>query len=155
MRLEESNETNVNQLIVLHIFNSNGDEYEIEIREELNVEKLKIMCLSHFQKDPLVSIKISEQFKLVSIEKKRSLNEDSNLKEEDITDGMVLLLLPRIPYKGHREESLAVEMQNKSPNEEDITDATKHLKAMNLDRKMIQISNTIDVKIFYFYFISK
>jgi hypothetical protein len=103
------------------------------------------MCLTHFQNDPLVSIKIQQQFKLVSIHKNRSLNEDSSLKDEDISDGMVLLLLPRISVKRRPEESLEIEMKNKTPTEDDITDATKDLISKNLDRNHIEISNTIDV----------
>jgi len=147
MHVEESTNISGQQVIALHVINSNGDNYDIEITQELNVEKLKIMCLSYFQTDPLFSLKIAQQFKLVSIDKNKSLNEESSLKDEDISDGMVLLLLPRLTYKRQTEESLAQEMKIRSPNEEDIMDATKDLASKNLERKMIEISNTIDVRI--------
>ncbi len=143
MHVEDNN--NVEEVIGLRIINTNGDQYCVQITNDLIISKLKIMCLTHFQNDPLVSIKIQQQFKLVSIHKNRSLNEDSSLKDEDISDGMVLLLLPRISVKRRPEESLEIEMKNKTPTEDDITDATKDLISKNLDRNHIEISNTIDV----------
>jgi hypothetical protein len=56
-----------------------------------------------------------------------------------------LLLLPRISVKRRPEESLEIEMKNKTPTEDDIMDATKDLISKNLDRNHIEISNTIDV----------
>ncbi len=143
MHVEDNN--NIEEVIGLRIINSNGDQYCVEITNDLIISKLKTMCLIHFQNDPLVSIKTQQQFKLVSIHKNRSLNEDSSLKDENITDGMVLLLLPRISVKRRPEESLEIEMKNKTPTEDDIMDATKDLISKNLDRNHIEISNTIDV----------
>jgi hypothetical protein len=143
MHVEDNN--NIEEVIGLRIIDSNGDQYCVEVTNDLIISKLKTMCLIHFLNDPLVSIKIQQQFKLVSIHKNKSLNEDSSLKDEDINDGMVLLLLPRISVKRRPEESLENEMKNKTPTEDDIMGATKDLISKNLDRNNIEISNTIDV----------
>ena len=133
------------QTIGLHVIDSDGRQYQIQVNVDLNVESLKIMCLTHFLNDPMVSIKTAQSFKLVSVQNKRPLSDDMNLRDEQIADEMDLLLLKRVAYKRQEEESLENQMKRTAPNDEEIADATESLTPQNLDRISIEISNTIDV----------
>lgn len=135
------------QTIALRVFDADGNRHDLEVGLDLNIQSLKTMCLMHFLSDPLVSVKVQQSFKLVSLLNKRPLNEDMSLRDEQVGDGTDLLLLKRIAYQRHREESLESQMKRTAPNDEEIAEATQSLIPKNLDKVTTEISNTIDVRL--------
>ena len=131
--------------VALHVFDADGNRYDLEVGPDLNIQSLKTMCLTHFLKDPLVSVKVQQSYKLVSTAKKRPLNEDMSLLDEQVSDGTELLLLKRIPYKRHEDDSLETHIRRTAPTNEEIAEATQSVEPKNLDKAPIEIPNTINV----------
>lgn len=130
----------------LEIVNSRGETRTIEVTSDLNVDKLKLMALSHFQHDPLASIKMIHSYKLVSILKKKTLIEDATLRDEDICDGDMILLLPRLTNPSPQpSEAIQKELRGRGPSEGEIIAATANLTPKNMDRKSIELGTSLDV----------
>lgn len=150
MHVDEGGAFSSQNAIKLEIVSARGETRTIEVTTDLGVEKLKLMALSSFHQDPLTSIKIAQQFKLVSINKKKTLVEEASLRDEEITDGDILLLLPRcILPNTSQMEGIHREMRGRGPSDGEIATATANVLPKNLDKKMLEPSNSLDVSLLY------
>lgn len=143
MLVEEAGAFSGNQIIRIEVVNGWGDIFALEITNDLAIEKLKIMALAHFHKDPLMSIKMAQQYKLVSMNKKKSLTEEATVRDEDLSENDVLLLLPRNTKS--EEFSSTSELKSQAPGETEISEATSHLIPRNSSRNVVEFPSNIDV----------
>lgn len=147
MHVDEGGSFSSQNTLKLEIVNSRGDTRTIELAADLAVDKLKLMALTHFQHDPLISIKMAQNFKLVSMVKKKTLSEEASLREEEITDGDTILLLPRYCSNNSSQSSdpMHKELRGRGPSEGEIIAATANIAPKNMDRKMVELGTSLDV----------
>ncbi|XP_015784939.1 ubiquitin-associated domain-containing protein 1 [Tetranychus urticae] len=122
------------------VISSKGETTLVECGTNLSVDRIKLMALTNFIRDQVEALKVVNQYKLVSINKKRSLSGEASIRDENIVNGDTLLLLDRYPVqtKSTFADIINNETAGKGPNESMILEATKHLKPKNLNHQVTE-----------------
>lgn len=131
-------------IIKVEVVDSRGESRIHEVSVELFVERLKILALKCIQSDSVVSAKTSQHYKLTLLSKNKQLTDECTLREEDVSDGDIILLLPRIPSSAPGEEIQRDVTNVKGPSEAEILDATAGTEVKNFDRRLHDISMNLD-----------
>ena len=125
---------------------------------EASVEQLKLMAAQSMQADPLTCVKMLHQFKLVHVGKRRGLRDGCSLREEELVDGDVVLLLQRKQRSDRQQRSttdaVSVDMESAAcssakqrrsgPSEAEILAATAGLQFKNMHRPTMTESANVD-----------
>ena len=136
--------------IKLELVNERGDSRMFEVSPEILVDKLKIMVLGLYHcVTPLNSNKLSQQHKLVSILKKKQLDDERTLRDEDVADGDIILLLTRCYSTGSNGTPQDKLLGARGPSEGEIIAATANLPPKNMDKKVLELGATQDVSSTY------
>ncbi|RWS22230.1 ubiquitin-associated domain-containing protein 1-like isoform X1, partial [Leptotrombidium deliense] len=144
MHVEEATAFGAQNVIKVEVVNSKGDSICIDVSPELSVDKLKLMALSNFTQDPLTVVKLGHQFKLVSMNKKKTLIEEASVRDEDIADGDILFLLGRYPLNNKDVDSFQKDTSTQSPSEMEINEATSNIEPKNIHRKVPEFGVSLD-----------
>lgn len=137
------------------VISSKGETTLVECGTNLSVDRIKLMALTNFIRDQVEALKVVNQYKLVSINKKRSLSGEASIRDENIVNGDTLLLLDRYPVqtKSTFADIINNETAGKGPNESMILEATKHLKPKNLNHQVTENVISFEVSTVVFSFL--
>ncbi|XP_022202231.2 ubiquitin-associated domain-containing protein 1 [Nilaparvata lugens] len=120
----------VTEQIKLHIISVDGSSWTIKTPQDLNIDALKAMALSHFY-NPVESVKLLPCFKLISVSKKHVLQSSNSIQQEELSSDDEILLVdlrPAKPKENINDDNF------KGPTQEEISSATAHLKPTNIVR---------------------
>ncbi|RWS02416.1 ubiquitin-associated domain-containing protein 1-like isoform X1 [Dinothrombium tinctorium] len=144
MHVEETGAFGCPTVVKIEMVNAKGESVAMEVSPELTIDKLKMMAITSFSNDPLSVVKIGHQFKLISINKKKTLIEEASVRDEDIADGDILLLLSRYPLSNRDVDSFQKEICTQSPSEIEINEATSSVEPKNINRKVPDFGVSLD-----------
>ncbi|KAI1289725.1 Ubiquitin-associated domain-containing protein 1 [Halotydeus destructor] len=129
----------------LEVITSRGDAMTFEVTSDYPIDKLKMMALANVCRDTLSRVKLCSQYKLVSIGRKKVLSDDAMLRDEEIADGDIILLLPRCSASSTPpNENVQKDVRGRGPSEGEIIAATANLPPKNMDRKPTELSQCQD-----------
>lgn len=122
----------------IELVDSHGECRIITLPNECTVEQLKIMAVNAFHPDPMTCVKMFHQFKLILLSKRKQLREGRSLREEDVVDQEIVLLLPACQRQSFipvmEEMQRDVNSRSVGPNDAEILTATSSLEFKNLNR---------------------
>jgi hypothetical protein len=72
-------------LLKLSVISIEGGVWNIDAAPDMTVDKLKTMALCHFY-SPLECVKVTSNYKLVLVSKKRPLDNDNSVLQEGLRD---------------------------------------------------------------------
>ncbi|GLH04767.1 Ubiquitin-associated domain-containing protein 1 [Gryllus bimaculatus] len=111
----------------LSVISIEGNVWNIDAAPDFTVEKIKTMALCHFY-NPLETVKVTPNYKLVLVTGKRLLVNDNSVVQEGLKDNDELLLVEK--RQPSAKENLN-EDTLRAPTEEEIHGATKGLEPKN------------------------
>ncbi|KAJ9578636.1 hypothetical protein L9F63_005126, partial [Diploptera punctata] len=114
-------------LMKLIVINSEGGVWSIDAAPDITIDKLKTMALCHFY-NPLECVKVTPNYKLISVSDKRPLDNDSSVLQEGLRDNDELLLVERrqqLPKEPFTADSV------RGPTKEEIRIATQNVEEKN------------------------
>lgn len=113
--------------VKLCVISIEGNVWNLDAAPDFTVEKIKTMALCHFY-NPLETVKVTPNYKLVLVTGKRLLANDHSVVQEGLKDNDELLLVEK--RQASAKENLTEETL-RAPTEEEIQAATKGLEPKN------------------------
>nr|CAD7395828.1 unnamed protein product [Timema poppensis] len=132
-----------NDLVKLKVVNLEGYVWDVDAPQDFTMDKLKTMALCHFY-NPLESVKVTPNFRLVLVSERRSLGNDNTVFQEGLKSCDELLLVEcRRPLakEPSNDESL------RGPTDEEIKAATQHVEPKNISKQHPPLECTADSEI--------
>lgn len=127
MFVSETSSIFENGAVKLSVISTEGNVWNIDASPEFTIEKIKTMALCHFY-NPLESVKVTPNYKLVLVSGKRLLTNDNSVVQEGLKDHDEILLVEK--RQAPAKENLPEETM-RAPTEEEIRTATKSLEPKN------------------------
>lgn len=163
--------------IKLQIVDARGEAFDLEVTPETGIEKLKLIAIgksmaaatlpaSSTECGPLVNVNPSfnprplgpASYKLISVDKYKTLVDEATIHDEGLKDGDSLLLLERIPLQDSSIPGASPDLLDKplggrdmratAPSLQLITEMTAHLPSRNMKRRNPEMSSQLDVRLF-------
>lgn len=144
--MEEPLPYHTQETIKICIVNTRGDSVDFECASSLIVEKIKIAALTHFYRDQLDCLKSCNCYKMVSISKKKTLVDEASIRDEELSNGDIILLLERFPQNQPLDDVINTDTAPKRVTEAMIDEATKNLKPKNMNHKIPEHANSFEVR---------
>lgn len=136
------------ETVKICIVNSKGDSVDFECATNLPVDEIKITALKHFFPNQLDSPKASNCYKMVSIGRKKTLVDEASIRDNELSNGDILLLLEKFssPQSTSLNDVTNSDSTQTKVTEAMIDEATKNLKPKNMCNKVTEYINSLEVR---------